>query len=1366
MFKLLSVKQYFWVLLLLAPFYTNASHVAGGDIEYENIGPRQWKIRLTIYRDCSGAPLCGSVSGCALTMTARPNAGLNPPGCVATPNQVSFTLSLVSVQDAESFRKQACPTFKNGCTNIGQVAAGTNTPSIEKYVFEGVLNLNLPSLNNSSCVYWDVYWDLCCRNTGIMNLANSSSQGIRLSATINIFNRSQGVLKNNSPVLTNEAVMLIPSGTPQSIALGAIDSDGDSLTYTIEIAKQENGTPVVYQPPLGMNIPFPLISTSPPHVYYPQPTGPYVIIDSTTGDIRFNALNNTPYNISGVLNLVIKQWTYDSLNNPLLVGITQRELQYYTFVVPGNNPPQIRTIPANTGNTPIVNYTVCAGQQLCFTVTAHDTDFYPNIPRTDTTTLSWNNGVVRPGKLTFGRIDTVNRQRLDQWQFCWQTEDADARSLPYQFTVTAADNFCPWIGRTSQTFSIKVLPGAAFDKQQELLQCNRLVYKVRKTNTKQLFSSATVQIANQPNDFTFASGSRVTNAAQPNPAALTGVPLDTPRVIISDTFSYPKPGKYFVRITVNTPGALPGQFCSRIINDTISIDSLITVSIQDTLVCRNSAVNIAAQTTGADTLTYTWYKNSLNTNPVFGPSTTAKTYQTTDSITTKYFVRVQGGYNCTVVDSMIIKIDPRPSFRIINPVQCLSTKNSFTVVDTSKITKPYTRFWLLPNNTTSTDSAVTFNYNANAGTYQVKLVTASSKGCVDTAIQNIIINPRPIAVINHSDTTICAGDTTYFTAQATANHSYQWFKNGSIINGQTAPNHSATTSGGYRFVITSPYGCKDTSSVVNVVVSNRPVIVSVSPSNICASTQTFNLPSRTITPSNLGGGTGVWSMSSNPNAINGTTLNISELENLPQDTFYTNIGTNVAAANRGYYINYQYTAPNSAGGCAAKDSILVRVFALPKTTAGSDTAYCYENGLTNMVNHNQQPKDATGKIGVWSLVSGNGLVINNVSPSLTTYTFNTKAANIDPSGNKLRYVYTQTYNQSQIVNNLSCSQSDTVTINITKGWADAGANQEFCSMNEMIDIRLKQGIITPGIFTDSLFNPITYFNIQTAAKFPFVNKLWFVEDSSGCAVKDSVYYIVYPTPTVSAGLDETFCGSGIITFANKQNVNPSGGVFYNTNQQQVTTFDVATAAVLPQENKFIYQIPVNMGNMVCLGTDTFVYSVVPTAQLTSISGNLTPIKNTTQTYTTNANPYHNYSWQITGGQIQSNAQNSVTVLWGNVGVGNIKVIARNPNCADVELNQQVQIIPPTGLGEQATLPNLQIYPNPANNSVTVSFESDKTAQIELLNTMMQSVYVYNVLPNQGNIEKEIETNTLGSGMYFIRINVNGQSGMYKLIIAR
>lgn len=1358
MFKLLSVKQYFWVLLLLAPLYTNATHVAGGDIEYENIGPRQWKVRLTIYRDCTGATLSNPTE----TMVARPNVNLNPPGCVANPSQVSFTLNRVSVRDAESFRKEACPTFKNGCTNLGQVAAGPNTPSIEKYVFEGTLDLSFPSLNNSSCKYWDISWELCCRNAGIWNLQGSSGQDMRLSATINIFNRSQGgVLNNNSPILTNEAVLVVPSNTEQSITIGAIDPDGDSLTYALESAKRVGGTPVLYQPPGSPIFPFPLNGSRPPHIYYPQPNGPYVIIDSTTGDIRFNALNNSPGLTFGALNLVIKQWTYDSLNNPLLVGITQRELQYYVVNATGNNAPQIKTNPSKPGDTAIYEYTVCAGEQLCFTVTAQDADTNPSLNRYDTTTLSWNNGIVRPGKLSFSRIDTVNRQRQDQWQFCWKTEVSDIRSLPYQFTVTAADNWCPWIGRTSKTFSIKVVSNPEIDKQQEFTQCNRLIYKVSKTNGQVPLAGATLQIANQPNDFTFANGARTIVASQPNPSAAPGALPTAPRIVIADTFTYATSGMYFVRITAGTPG----QACYKTIIDTIFIDSLPKFSTKDTLVCRNSSVLFKADTTNLGLFTYTWYKNSLNTNPILGPNTNAVSYLATDTTTVTYLVKTQRGSGCEAIDSLFYKVDPKPSFNIVNPVRCSSANNVFTVADTSKITKPYTRLWLLPNNTTSTDSAVTFNFYTT-GTHLVKLITTSSKGCIDTTIQNITINASPSAVTTSSDTTICSGSTLFINAPVLTGHMYQWLRDGVLLSGHTTARYSVNSSGSYRFVITAPNGCKDSSLAVNIVVNITPVIGSMVPSNICASTPTLNLPNRTITPSNVQGGTSVWSMSSTPNAVNGTTLNVSELDGLPQDTFYTNMGTNVAAANRGYYINYQYTAPISAGGCTAKDSILVRVFALPKTNAGSDTAFCYENGMINLANYNHQPKETSGKIGVWSLVSGSGLVVNNVSPSLTTYNFNTKAAVVNSDMNKLRYVYTQTYNQAPIVSNLSCSQSDTVIIRVIKGWADAGANQEFCSTNELIDVRLKQGISTRGMFTDSLLNPITYFNIQTAAKFPFVNKLRFVEDSSGCAVKDSVYYIVYPTPIISGGSDETFCGSGIITFANKQNVNPIGGTFYNTNQQQVTTFDVATAAVLPQENKFIYQIPVSSGSVVCLGTDTFVYVVVPAAQLTSISGNLTPIQNTTQTYTTNANPYHNYSWQITGGQIQSNALNTVTILWGNVGVGNIKVIARHPSCTDVELNQQVQITPSTGLTEQAIIPNLLIYPNPANNNVTVSFESDKTAQIELLNTMMQNVSTYNVLPNQGNIEKEIETNTLGSGMYFIRINVNGQSGMYKLIIAR
>nr|MBP9187457.1 hypothetical protein [Bacteroidia bacterium] len=498
--------------MLLSVNNTYASHVVGGDVEYECTGPRTWKIRLIIYRDCTGATLCSSM-GCTQSVIAKPNTTLNPAGCTATPNQVSATLSLVKVEDVGKANVELCGnSAKNGCHNLNQVTPGPYSPSVEKYVFEGTLNLNYPSLNNSNCTYWDVYWTLCCRNANIWNLAGSSGQDFRIGATINIFNRSLAACKNKSPILKNEPVATLCSGQEYVFNMGAVDPDDDSLTYEIAPSLQSGGNPVNYQPPGGANYPFPLNSTKVPHINFPQPNGPYVIIDSINGDISFNALNNTAGYIYGNLNVRIKQWSYDDNGNPVLVGITQRDLQLYVFNCPGNNPPRFATIPSGDNNRPKYDYDICAGELLCFTIIAKDTDVYPAIQRFDTTYMSWNEGIVRPGKLNFAPTYAVGpgmpRPREDSWQFCWQTEDSDGRTLPYYFTVTAADKFCPNVGRVTRAFSIKVMPTPKADGRQQDLKCGKWEYKVRKTDVKQTFASASMKIALQPFDYNFSNGFR------------------------------------------------------------------------------------------------------------------------------------------------------------------------------------------------------------------------------------------------------------------------------------------------------------------------------------------------------------------------------------------------------------------------------------------------------------------------------------------------------------------------------------------------------------------------------------------------------------------------------------------------------------------------------------------------------------------------------------------------------------------------------------------------------------------------------------------------------------------------------------------
>lgn len=193
----------FFILLSVTP--VQASHFVGGDIEYTCTGVRQWKIKLTLYRDCLGCANCYSNPSIGSTLlspglVARPNTTLNPPGCVAVPNQVNVVMTLQKVEDIGRDLVDICGnSAKNGCTNLGTVTPGPFTPSIEKWIFEGTLNLNIPSLNNTTCVYWDIFYTSGARNSGMTNMP---VEDFSIGATLHIFNRSTSPCLNNSPIIS------------------------------------------------------------------------------------------------------------------------------------------------------------------------------------------------------------------------------------------------------------------------------------------------------------------------------------------------------------------------------------------------------------------------------------------------------------------------------------------------------------------------------------------------------------------------------------------------------------------------------------------------------------------------------------------------------------------------------------------------------------------------------------------------------------------------------------------------------------------------------------------------------------------------------------------------------------------------------------------------------------------------------------------------------------------------------------------------------------------------------------------------------------------------------------------------------------
>src|ERR1039458_2649266 len=106
------------------------------------------------------------------------------------------------------------------------------------------------------------------------------------------------------------------------------------------------------------------------------------------------------------------------------------------------------------------------------------------------------------------------------------------------------------------------------------------------------------------------------------------------------------------------------------------------------------------------------------------------------------------------------------------------------------------------------------------GTYIVKLVSTSDKGCVDSVSKFMKVNPSPTAVISAAGpTTVCEGDQVVLYTNVISGDTYQWLKDGyKIASNGTNSNYFASLTGQYYSVITTSSGCSDTSKPLIVIV--------------------------------------------------------------------------------------------------------------------------------------------------------------------------------------------------------------------------------------------------------------------------------------------------------------------------------------------------------------------------------------------------------------------------------------------------------------------------------------------------------------------------------------------------------------------
>ncbi|WP_162426864.1 NHL repeat-containing protein [Pontibacter pudoricolor] len=195
-------------------------------------------------------------------------------------------------------------------------------------------------------------------------------------------------------------------------------------------------------------------------------------------------------------------------------------------------------------------------------------------------------------------------------------------------------------------------------------------------------------------------------------------------------------------------------------------------------------------------------------------------------------------------------------------------------------------------------------------TYTVTVTNAD--GCTDTDEVIVKVNDKPAATINAAgETTFCQGGSVVLTATPGTDYTYQWLKNGTPINQETAHTYTATTAGDYSVIVENAGGCSVTSAIVKVNVAAAVTASAGTDKEICAGSN--------VQLQATGGTSYSWSPATGLSATN-----VANPEASPTTT-----------------TTYTVTVSN-ASGCSATDQVVVKVTANPTatiTTKGG-TTFC------------------------------------------------------------------------------------------------------------------------------------------------------------------------------------------------------------------------------------------------------------------------------------------------------------------------------------------------------------------------------------------------------------------------------------------
>lgn len=195
------MKNLILILLLLTSFtfVSKSSHIVGGDSRFVQIGANQYKVYFRLFRDCG-------------------------PGSASAPTSISNARMFDNVTNL------AVSTFSASKDSMRTLSFGDAcyTPTglcVEVHYYSGTITVP----NNANGYY--MTWEICCRNSGITNIANSSSQAMVF--TTQFPDPALAGWNANPKFVDYPKTGYLCVGDCRDIDFSCTDADTDSLVYSL-----------------------------------------------------------------------------------------------------------------------------------------------------------------------------------------------------------------------------------------------------------------------------------------------------------------------------------------------------------------------------------------------------------------------------------------------------------------------------------------------------------------------------------------------------------------------------------------------------------------------------------------------------------------------------------------------------------------------------------------------------------------------------------------------------------------------------------------------------------------------------------------------------------------------------------------------------------------------------------------------------------------------------------------------------------------------------------------------------------------------------------------------------------------------------